>query len=285
MEKELKQILKERSALPEFKKSMGLLGSTTLGVGAMMGAGLYVLVGIAGAEAGAGLFVAYIVCGALTFLSVLMFAGFAKKMPISGGGYVYAYKHLGSFWGFMVGWHLAVGSIFACAMYAYGFASYALSFDAGQAYSPWIAKFTSSVLVILLIGVALKSGAGSERAQRFFTFGNLVVLAILIVASSLAMHPANFTPMFPKGAGGVGGAISIIYISFFGYQLIANNSEEVKEAERTVPFAMILSMSIAFVFYLLVAIFSFGVVNWKDLADSEAPLVLVPCLKSKDPWS
>ena len=273
---DLRQRLLDKSRPVDFKKTMGLVGATTLGVGALMGAGLYVLVGIAAAEAGPGLWAAYMVCGLLTFLSVLMFADFSRRMPISGGGYVYAYRNLGSFWGFMVGWHLAVGSIFACGLYAVGFASYAGTFlPAAVGGSPWFLKGVAAGLVAVLIGLGLRGGDRGEGVQRFFTWGNLLVLLVLAAVALPVADPSRFTPAFPNGAAGVGSAISLVYISFFGYQLIANSAEEIRDAERTVPRAMVASMTIAVVLYLLVAVVSVAAVDWRELAQSEAPLTLV----------
>ncbi|MDV7401380.1 amino acid permease, partial [Arthrospira platensis SPKY1] len=99
-------------------------GATTIGVGALMGAGVYVLIGLAADAAGPSVWLSYLFCGGLAFLTTLLFADFARMMPISGGGYAYAYRGLGSFGGFVTGWFLALGSIFACGLYAIGFAEY-----------------------------------------------------------------------------------------------------------------------------------------------------------------
>ena len=275
-EKDLSARLAERSRQEKFDKTMGLLAATTLGLGSLMGAGLYVLVGIAADAAGPAMWVSYVVCGALTFLSVFMFADFARRLPISGGGYIYAYRQLGPFWGFMVGWHLAVGSVFACALYATGFASYAAAvLPAGLSSSAWVLKGMAAALVALLFLMLRRGGRGGDRVQRVLTWGNMIVLLAMALATLPAVEAGNFVPALPNGIPGVGSAISLIYISFFGYQLIANNAEETRDARRTVPLAMTLSLAIAFAFYVLVAVVSVGAVDWRELAASDAPLVLV----------
>ena len=279
----LKQRLLDKSAPIAFKKTMGLLGATTLGVGALMGAGLYVLVGIASAEAGPALPVAYVICGGLTFLSVMMFADLSRRLPISGGGYAYAYHQLGSFWGFMVGWSLAVGSIFACAMYAYGFGSYFASFLPQRLSGELTYKLLASGLVVVLLFLGTRSGKGGDRVQQIFTWGNLLVLLVLVGVAIPLMTGAHFTPFLPNGAAGVGSAISLIYISFFGYQLIANSAEEINSAKKTVPRAMGIAMGIALVFYVLVGIVSVGAIDWKELAADDAPLVLLAS-RAVGPW-
>ncbi len=269
------QRLAEKSRPLEFKKSMGLFGATSLGIGSLMGAGLYVLVGIAAKEAGPGLFVAYGACGLLTLFSVGMYSDLSRRIPVSGGGYVYAYKRLGSFWGFIVGWHLAIGSIFACALYAYGFGSYLEPFLKFEASNDFIIRGIAIALVALLVLLSLRGGEGGSRLQSVLTWSNVGVVLFLIVIATLCIEGAHYTPMFPNGVGGVGGAISLVYLSFFGYQLIANAAEEVEQPERIVPRAMGLSLVIAFILYVAVAVVALGAVRWTELSDSAAPLVLV----------
>ena len=95
----------------------------------------------------------------------------------------------------------------------------------------------------------------------------------LIVSAAGKADIANVKPMFPNGLRGIGGAIAIIYVSFFGYQLIANTAEEIIHPEKTVPRAMFLSMIVSLVFYVALAILSVLVVPWQTLAQSNAPLV------------
>jgi amino acid transporter/nucleotide-binding universal stress UspA family protein len=269
------QRLLERSQPLGFRTTMGLPGGVTLGVGALMGAGLYVLVGHAASETGAGAWVAYAACGALTFLTVLVYARLARRLPVSGGGYVYAYRQLGSFWGFIVGWHLAVGSIFACALYASGFGFYLGSFLPSLAGSTWAPRVAAAAATILLTLAAVLAGRVGERLQKVLTWGNVAVLLILSVGALLVSRPHNLVPVFPRGIGGVAGAVSIIYISFFGYQLIANNAEEIRDPARNVPRAMILSLLVACVMYVVVAVIAVAAVPWRQLAASDAPLALV----------
>lgn len=272
---DFEQQISDKSRPISFHRNVGLFGAVTLGVGSLMGAGLYVLVGIAAAEAGPGLWIAYAVCGLLTFLTAAMYSELSKAMPISGGGYLYAYSRLGSFWGFLVGWHLAVGSIFACALYAYGFGSYLTAFVPLKTVPLLFIRAAGIGLVLILTAAALRGGKGGTHLQTVFTWGNLIVVFALILMGLIGFDTDHFSPMLPNGLSGVGGAVSLIYISFFGYQLVANTSEEIKNPEKTVPKAMFLSLCIAGVFYLLTAVVAVGAVPWNELAASNAPLALV----------
>lgn len=272
MPSEIKQIFRKKIVPVTFERTMGLFGASTIGIGALMGAGLYVLIGMAANVAGPSVWISYVICGGLAFFTTLMFAELAKIIPKSGGGYAYAYDSLGSLGGFATGWFLALGSIFACALYAIGFAHYFASFFGEIPH--WQITILALALVVLstLINVL---GANSDRAQIFLTWGNLIILTLLIVVSAFHFNIELVKPVFPKGFSGTLSAISIIYISFFGYQLIANNSDEIKNPTKTVPKAMKLSMMVAFLFYSAIAITAILVIPWQELARSDAPLVVV----------
>jgi amino acid transporter len=272
MAESIQEIFKRKLVPVGFQRTMGLAGATTLGIGALMGAGIYVLIGLAAEHAGPAVWLAYLVCGVLSLLSVGVFGELSRRIPIAGGGYAFAYNALGSFWGFMTGWLLALGSVFACAMYAMGFAYYVsplLPFALPGAAE----KAAALVIIAALTALNCRGTKGGDRLQKLLTWGNLLVLLVLIVFAAQKAELARATPLFPKGLGGVGAAISIIYVSFFGYQLIANNAEEIVDPQKTVPRAMLLAMALSLAFYLAVAIVSVLVVPWQTLAGSKAPLV------------
>ncbi|MDM8555488.1 amino acid permease [Desulfococcaceae bacterium HSG7] len=269
----LREIFRRKLVQDAFARTMGLLGATTLGVGALMGAGIYVLIGLAAGKAGPGAWISYLICGVLSLLSVAMFGDLSRRVPLSGGGYAYAYKALGSFYAFMTGWLLALGSIMACAMYAMGLAFYLTSvFPAGF---PEYGMTVIAVGAVAGLTVLNTLGAGGNKVQFVFTWGNLLILGVFIIAGLFKADTANISPMLPNGWSGVGEAVSLIYVSFFGYQLIANNAEEIVEPTKTVPRAMFLAMMVSLCFYVIIAIVSVLVVPWKELAESRAPLAVV----------
>ena len=270
----LGDILRKKSVSVSFERTVGLFGATTLGIGALMGAGIYVLIGLAAAQSGPSVWLSYLICGLLALPSLFMFGELCRIMPVAGGGYAYSYRGLGSLGGFLAGWLLAWGSMFACAMYAIGFAYY---FGSLLGYEvPQIAiKFIAILMVLSLTSLNCKGTQGGDRFQKLFTWGNLVVLSVLILSAVPESNPEQLKPMYPNGVEGMAAAIAIIYISFFGYQLIANNAEEIVEPRKTVPRAMLLSMLVSLTFYVLIALVSVLVVPWETLSVSQAPLVEV----------
>ncbi|KGE88162.1 MAG: amino acid permease [Phaeodactylibacter xiamenensis] len=271
MANSLRDIFHKKLIPVTFERTVGLFGATTIGVGALMGAGVYVLIGLAAGVAGPSVWISYILCGGLAFLTTLLFAEMAKLVPISGGGYAYAYQSLGSLGGFVTGWFLALGSIFACSLYAIGFAEYFTALF-GYQVPAFGVKATAGGLVLLSSYLNAKGTEGADRIQNLLTWGNLAILIILLLGAALFLQPELAVPTFQTGYSGTFSAIGIIYISFFGYQLIANNADEIRDPTVTIPKAMKLSMGIAFIFYLLVAVVSIMVVPWQELAKSSAPL-------------
>jgi len=275
MDEDIKKIFKQKIKVPKFNRTIGLFGATTLGVGALMGAGIYVLIGEAAKVSGPSVVLSYLITGVLAYFTTLMFAELGRIIPRSGGGYTYAYNILGSIGGFTTGWFLAIGSIFASGLYAMGFAEYSLSL-LGKPVPEYVTRLVAVIITLglgfLYVFVPMKK---KNSAQSWIVWGNVAILLVLIVVSVFNMNPDNIKPFLPKGLGGTFSAISIIYISFFGYQLIANNADEVINPEKTIPKAMKLSMWISIAIYLLIALAAVLMVPWKELAESSAPLVLV----------
>jgi APA family basic amino acid/polyamine antiporter len=275
MVQDIQEIFYRKIKPPKFERTIGLFGATTIGVGALMGAGVYVLIGAAAGVAGPSVILTYLITGVLAFATTLMFAELGRIIPRSGGGYTYAYHILGSIGGFTTGWFLALGSIFACGLYAIGFAEYAGSVT-GVRLSPFTLKVIAVGITLLLAFLnSVSTGKKKINLQNWIIWGNLAILLILIVFSAFQSDVKNLHPFFPKGMEGTLAAISLIYISFFGYQLIANNADEIIEPEKTVPKAMKLSMLISMTVYLLIAVVAVMTVPWDELAKSDAPLVLV----------
>ena len=275
MEQDIQALFDKKIRPPKFKRTIGLFGATSIGVGALLGAGIYILIGTAANMAGPSVIFSYLLCGSLAFITTLMYADLSRVIPRSGGGYTYVYDILGSLGGFSTGWFLALGSILASSLYAIGFAEYSASL-AGVHLPPYVIKAIAIGITLLITLFSLRPAKTSKiNFGTWIVWGNVAVLLLLIGLSFLDLDVKKTEPFFPKGFDGTLGAISIIYISFFGYQLIANNADEIKNPEKTIPRAMKLSMLISIGLYVLVAATAVMTVPWDELAKSHAPLVLV----------
>jgi APA family basic amino acid/polyamine antiporter len=272
---DIQDIFNKKIKPVNFERTINLFGATTIGVGALLGAGIYVLIGTAANAAGPSVVLSYILCGVLAFVTTLMYAELSRVIPRSGGGYTYAYDILGSIGGFTTGWFLALGSIFASGLYAIGFAEYAISLT-GET-MPFYLVRTVAIGITIFIGLLglRKTGQHKFNIQNWIVWGNVAILVLLVIASSFHLNPENLKPAFPHQFHGTIAAISLIYVSFFGYQLIANNADEIINPEKNIPKAMKFSMLISIVIYGMVAIAAVMSVSWKELGESHAPLVLL----------
>lgn len=265
------------------KRSLGLLEATGVGVGAIVGGGIFALAGVAFASTGPSAIVAFMLNGIIAILTALTFAEMSTKFPESGGTYTFAKKVLSVQTAFMVGWIVWFASIVAGVLYALGFASFgviALEYlwRAFLGTPPhWIIKqqtviiFAVGAIVFYSFSLSRKSSGGGQ----WVTIGKLVMFAILIIGGLWAIinRPSeiiyvNLTPFFPGGALGLFQAMGYTFIALQGFDLIAAVAGEIRNPNHTIPRAMLLSLGIALVIYLplLFIIATVGVESGQSIA-------------------
>ncbi len=249
---------------PDQGRSIGFVGAVGIGVGAIVGGGIFVLGGVALAAAGPSAMVAFALNGAIALLTALTFAELATAFPQNGGQYVYARRAFSVRAAFGVGWVMTFAHVVAAVLYALGFAAYALA--AAQALLPGGFGAWSGGLVralTLFLAVAATAGYGAvllrgrpgggqlENAGKLLVFGVLIAAGLaVLVQRGPAEALAPLDPFFELGAVGVVAAMGFTFITFQGFELIAGVAGEVKHPRRTVPRAMFASLGIALAVYL-----------------------------------
>ncbi len=263
-------------------RNLGLISATMLGVGSMIGAGIFILSGMAIGQAGPGAMVSYILVGMMTLFTALSFCELSSAIPVAGGGYTYVQEGMGGISAFLAGWTLIFGMVVSASLYAVGFAEHFdpfvfMSTDAlwgiPQSLPHWV--WAAAVIIIfgLLNIVGSKESAG---AQNLFTIGKIVFLLIFAAVAFPFVNWEAFDDFVPNGTIAVLATTSLIYISFFGFQQISNASEEIKNPEKNVPRAMLLSLIIPAIIYVLVILISVGMTDdWRALGTAEAPLAII----------
>ncbi len=264
-----------------FARTLGLFDATMIGVGAMIGAGIFVLTGIAAGVSGPASILAFALNGAVTLLTAFAYAELATAIPEAGGGYAYVRRAFPGAVGFTAGWMLWFAYTVACSLYALGFAGYFWEFL--LKYLPGVSESVFGVvgeggailLVTLLIGVGFirLNARGAEvtgKAENVLTVTKLVVLGIFIVYGLRRVFDMpdqavqSFSPFFPQGMGGVIVAMGLTFIAFEGYDLIATVAEEIKEPEKNIPKATFISLAITMVMYMLILFVSLAAVTTPD---------------------
>lgn len=252
-------------------RTLGLLDITMIGVGAMIGAGIFVLTGIAAGEAGPALVLAFLLNGIVTTFTALSYAELGSCFPEAGGGYLWVKEGLGGTQGFLAGWMSWFAHAVACSLYGLGFGRFAV-----EIISLWLpqihARANTWTLIIMTVIVALFGYINFRGASETGLVGNIVTIAKVIIlavfigfgiSAILAKPDLNvFTDNFlPHGLGGVFVAMGLTFIAFEGYEIIAQSGEEVKDPKRNVPRAIFISLIIVVIVYILVAIVAIGAVQ------------------------
>ncbi len=261
-----------------FARDLGLFDATMIGIGAMIGAGIFVLTGIAAGEAGPAALLAFALNGVVTLLTALAYAELASVYPKSGGGYAFIAKAFPGPAGFASGWMLWFCYIIACALYALGFGSYFWEFF--ERYFPPIANLVFSLaghktpalimtalVCIVFILVNMRGTAVTGKVENIITMAKIIILGIFIAYGLKRIFQipteaaASFTPFLPNGFGGVVIAMGLTFIAFEGYDLIATVAEEIKAPEKTIPRATLISLAVTVFIYLLILIVCIGAIQ------------------------
>lgn len=248
------------------KRTLGLAGATSVGVGAIVGGGILALAGAAFSQAGPSAMLAFALNGIIALLTAWSFSEVASKFPESGGTYTFSKKVLSVEAAFTVGWTVWFASIVAAALYALGFAQFAVAVASEIAagagatqFQSWIAApivaRTIAVASVIAYSVILlfRSGGGGywENAGKLIVFFLLIVLGLWYAKDRQVTDlQGSLSPFFAGGAAGLFQAMGYTFIALQGFDLIAAVGGEVRNPTKTIPRAMFLSLAIALVVYL-----------------------------------
>lgn len=253
--------------IQSLRRELGLWDAVAVGLGAIVGAGIFVVTGVAAGIAGPAFLVGLLIAAAVATFNALSSAELAAKYPTSGGTYEYGYELLHPSAGFAAGWMFLASKLAAGSTVALGFGSYLAALipgvhPAAAGVAAVIALTTANLLGIRKVGKL-------NLAIVAVTVGSLIVFVNLGASSVSA---ANFEPFAPGGAGTVLQAAALMFFSYTGYARLATLAEEVRDPERTIPRAIVISLGISVVLYLLVGVVAVGAVGAEALAGSKAPI-------------
>ncbi len=239
-----------------------------LGLGSMIGAGIFAAAGPAAAAAGTGLLLAVVLAGSVAFLNASTMAQLAAVYPESGGTYVYGRKRLGPLWGFLAGWGFVLGKLASCTAMALTFAYYA---------APEYARHLAVTAVLLLTMINYKGVKKTALATRILV--TLVLSALGLVAlAALGGGSVDFGRLqgWTKRGGipGILEATGLMFFAFAGYARVATLGEEVMDPKRTIPRSIIIALGITLFIYLLIIGSTVLTVDIQSLAQAQAPLRL-----------
>ncbi|MBO1282632.1 amino acid permease [Streptomyces sp. CAI-21] len=249
----------------ELRRTLGVPDAVVIGLGAMIGAGIFAALAPAARAAGSGLLMGLALAAVVAYCNAASSARLAARYPVSGGTYVYGRERLGEFWGVLAGWSFVVGKTASCAAMALTVGSYVWP---GQEHAVAVAA------VVALTAVNYTGVQKSALVTRSVVAVVLAVLAAVVVAAltSGTADAARLDVGSDATVGGVLQAAGLLFFAFAGYARIATLGEEVREPARTIPRAIPVALGVTLVVYTLVAVSVLMMLGPEDLARATAPL-------------
>jgi basic amino acid/polyamine antiporter, APA family len=247
-------------------RRIGVRDAVVVGLGSMLGAGVFVVFAPAAAAAGGmGLLVALALAGFVAFCNATSSARLAARYPESGGTYVYGRERLSPFAGFLAGWGFVAGKTASCA---------AMAFAIGVYFWPDRARLVAIAAVVAVTAVNLRGIEKTATATRWLVAVTLVALAAVALVGLVTgpVRPSYLADSHGTGLRGVLTAAGLLFFAFAGYARIATLGEEVRDPERTIPRAVPLALGLVLAIYLVLAVVAVGVLGPAGLAASPAPL-------------
>lgn len=269
------------------KKALGAVNLTFLGIGAIIGTGIFVLTGTGAVQAGPALMVSFIVAAIACGLSALAYAEFASTIPVAGSIYTYSYATLGELVAWIIGWDLMLEYSLAASAVSVGWSGYAQSLlkgfgvvlptvlTAAPNSVPGVTTYFDLPAFVVMMAITTLLSVGireSTRVNNLMVFIKVAVVLLVIAVGVFHVTPANWTPFMPHGWSGVFGAAAVMFFAFIGFDAVSSAAEEVKNPKRDLPIGIIASLGVCAVLYVTVAAVATGIVPSSQYAGITHPI-------------
>jgi len=254
-----------------FRRNIGLFMAVMIGIGAMMGPGIFALPSVVAGAIGPLGILAYLAMGLLTLFTALNYGELGAAIPVAGGGYSFVSRTLPRPVAFLTGWFFWIGNTLACALYVVIFA---LTIQ----YYFWPSGSVFAITIVTTAFFTVTNLRGQVEALRVITAMNIIELLVLVgvgVLGAAYVEPANLQPLAPMGLGPLIPTMGLIYISYVGFDLITVAAEEIIDPARNIPRAILITLGVGVVIYVLVLWVMMGVVNHEELAQTDTPFIYV----------
>ncbi|GKU82888.1 amino acid permease [Niallia sp. NCCP-28] len=269
------------------ERTMGVWDLIFLGVGCVIGTGIFVVTGVVAADsAGPGIMLSFVLAGIACALAAFCYAEFSSAVPLSGSVYTYTYATLGELFAFLIGWDLMLEYVLAVSAVATGWSAYFQSLIAGFnihlpaviSSAPGVGKGgmidLPAILIIMCITALVSKGIKeSIKFNNIMVFVKLGVILLFIIVGVFYVKPDNWTPFMPFGFSGVITGAATVFFAYIGFDVIATASEEVKNPGKTMPIGIIGSLAICTTLYIAVSAVLTGMIPFTEL-NVGAPVAL-----------
>jgi len=285
--------LVDHTAPNRLRPSLSAWHLVLLGVGAIVGTGIYTLVGVGAERAGPAVILSFAIAGGVCAFAALAYAELATMMPASGSAYTYSYAAMGELIAWIIGWALILEYSVVCSAVAVGWSGYAVGFLSGLGVelpaalvggpaSGGLINVPAILIVAAVTGMLLIGTRESANVNSVLVVVKIVALAIFVALALPAFDAANFEPFSPYGFAahvdadgadrGVMSAAAIIFFAFYGFDAVSTAAEETKDPGRNLSIGIIGSMVVCTLIYMTVASAAVGAMPFRDFAASGEPL-------------
>ncbi|WP_076656151.1 amino acid permease [Lactiplantibacillus plantarum] len=267
-----------------FERTLSAVDLIALGIGAVIGTGIFILPGtVAATKAGPGIILSFVLAAIVCAVAAMCYAEFASVLPIAGSAYSYGNIVYGEMIGWIIGWALVLEYVLAVATVAVGWAAYFNSFIAGfglklpkaitgsfdPAHGTYINVVT--ILIVCLIAWIIDTGLKTSiRLNNIIVVVKLAIIVLFLLVGSFYVKPSNWTPFAPFGGTGILKGAAVVFFAYLGFDAVSSSAAEVKNAKRNMPIGIIGTLVICTIFYILVSGVLTGMVSYKQLNVDDA---------------
>ncbi|MEV7729539.1 amino acid transporter [Streptomyces sp. NPDC101733] len=269
------------------RRSLTMWQLTMISIGATLGTGIFVVLGEAAPKAGPAVTISFVMAGLTALFSALSYAELAGSVPVSGSSYSYSYATMGEFIAWICGWCLILEYAVSVAAVAVGWGQYlnelldgtigvtlpeVISAPMGEG---GLINLPSLVVVLLAMVFLMRGAKESARINTIMVAVKIVTLVLFIGIGVMGIKSGNYTPLAPLGVTGISAAASTLFFSYIGFDAASTAGEEAKNPKKDLPRAIMLSLGIVTVLYVLVAFVAVGAMPWQDFEGTEAALAQI----------
>ncbi|MBG9757623.1 MULTISPECIES: APC family permease [Lysinibacillus] len=280
--KEIEELLQNEGTI-QLKKTLGAFDLLLLGVGAIVGTGIFILPGtVAATHAGPGIVFSFIIAAIVCAFAGMCYSEFASSVPVTGSAYTYGYIVFGEIVAWLVGWALLLEYGLAVAAVATGWSSYLNSLLAGfhivlpqaisGAFNPAAGTYINVPAIFIIFATAFLLTLGIKESTRFnswMVFLKVAVILLFIGVGVFYVKPTNWEPFLPFGISGVFSGAALVFFAYLGFDAVSSAAEEVKNPQRNMPIGIIGSLLICTVLYVAVSMVLTGIVPYHALNVSD----------------
>ncbi|WP_370527038.1 amino acid permease [Thermoactinomyces sp. CICC 23799] len=297
--KDISNALAESQKGGKLKRDLGAFDLTMLGIGAVIGTGIFVLTGAGALKAGPALAVSFVIAAIACAFSALAYAEFASMAPVSGSAYTYSYATLGEIIAWIIGWDLVLEYLFAVSSVSVGWSGYFQSLlggfgihfpDALTAAPGAVEGVTTyfnlpAFLIVMIITFLLSRGiTESKRANNIMVIIKVAVVLLFIIVGAFYVKPSNWEPFAPFGFDGIFSAAALVFFAFIGFDAVAAAAEETRNPKRDLPIGLLTSLGICALLYVIVTLVMTGIVPYQEFAKDLSHPISLALQKAEQDW-